>query len=139
MPTRDQEPKHQAALSQRTPTPARPPAAETGDDALRVLAAALMPHLRETFAYEAGEAQLVDVAKFLPLPRRTVHNACRRGDLVAVKVGRRWIATRAAIDAWLRVLALHPIPPLSDDDDLEELRRSLLRPSSRRRTRNRVS
>jgi hypothetical protein len=49
----------------------------TGADALRVLAAALMPYLREIFVDEAGAAQLVDVAKFLPLPRRTVHSACR--------------------------------------------------------------
>jgi excisionase family DNA binding protein len=94
-----------------------------------------MPYLRQLLIDEVGEAQLVDVTKVVSLPRRTLHRACRRGDLAAVKRGRRWLATRAAIDAWLRLGAPHLVPPSPKEDDLEEVRRSLLRSCSTRRTR----
>ncbi len=111
------------------------PATEAGADALRALAAALAPYLRKLLVDEVNAAHLADVADFVPLPRRTVYAACRRGDLAAVKRGRRWLATRAAIDAWLRLGGPRLVAsPSEADDDLENVRKSLARSEARKRT-----
>lgn len=122
-------------LSRRRLTLASEPAADVGADALRALAVALAPHLRELLVVEADGAQLVDVAEVVPLPRRAVYRACRTGDLAAVKRGRRWLATRAAVDAWVRLGGPRLVSPSPEEDDLEAVRRSLARSGPRRRTR----
>lgn len=52
---------------------------------------------------QAGAAVHVDVAKHLAkaLPKRRVFEACRAGELKAKRVGRKWIASTADIDAWI--------------------------------------
>jgi hypothetical protein len=95
------------------------------------LAAALAPYLRELLLAEQDAKSLLDVAQAVPLSRRALFAACRRGDLVAVKRGRHWVATRAAIDDWLRLGAPHVVPASSEDDGLDEVRRSLMRPETR--------
>jgi excisionase family DNA binding protein len=122
-------------MSARRSAHAPAPTTEAGADALRALAVGLVPYLRELLADEASAAKLVDVAAVVPLPRRTIYAACRRGDLVAVKRGRRWLAARTAVDAWLRLGGPRLVPLGSEDDDLEELRRSLLRPGRQSRAR----
>jgi excisionase family DNA binding protein len=110
-------------------------APEAGADALRALATALVPYLRKLLIDEVNGAHLADVAEVVPLPRRSVYAACRRGDLTAVKRGRRWLATRAAIDAWLRLGVSRLVAsPSEADDDLEKVRESLARSGARRRT-----
>jgi hypothetical protein len=108
------------------------PTADAAATALRALATALAPYLRELLLAEQDAKGLLDVAQAVPLSRRALFAACRRGDLVAVKRGRRWLATRAAIDAWLRLGAARPVAGSCDDDDLEEVRRSLMRSGPRR-------
>jgi excisionase family DNA binding protein len=110
-------------------------APEPGADVLRALATALAPYLRKLLIDEVNGAHLADVAEVVPLPRRSVYAACRRGDLTAVKRGRRWLATRAAIDAWLRLGGPRLVAsPSEADDDLEKVRESLARSGARRRT-----
>jgi hypothetical protein len=120
------------APARRPPAPASTADADT---ALRALAAALAPYLREVLAAEADAVILLDVARAVPLSRRVLFAACRRGELQAVKKGRNWLATREAIDTWLRLGAPHLVPPSSEDDELEPLRRSLMRPESHHRRR----
>jgi excisionase family DNA binding protein len=116
-------------------TLASAPKVETAAAALRAFAVALAPYLRELLVVEADGVQLVDVAEVVPLPRRTVYKACRRGDLAAVKRGRRWLATRSAVDAWVRIGGPRLVRTSPEGDDLEEVRRSLMRVGPRRRTR----
>jgi hypothetical protein len=112
------------------------PAPDAVADVLRGLALALAPHLVELLGAARVEAELVDVAAVVPLSRRVVYSACRRGDVAgAARVGRRWLATRAAVDAWLcscgpRVVA----SPADDEDELEATRRRLAAPGRRRRS-----
>lgn len=121
------------ALVQR-PTP------DAGADALRALAGALAPYLREVLADADREGELVEVATVVPLPRRAVLRACREGRVEgARRVGRRWLATRAAVNAWVRASGPRAVVAQAEDadDDLEPLRQSLARPSrprSRRTT-----
>jgi hypothetical protein len=102
--------------------------------AMRVLAVALIPHLLELFSAQRGDEHLVDVCAAVPGPRRTIMAACRRGDISgAVRVGRRWLAPRTGIDAWLRARGPRVVPaPGGEDDDLESVRRSLAMPGRRR-------
>ena len=106
-------------------------------DALRSLARALVPYLREIFAAEHGDDDVVDVASMVPLPKRQVFAACRRGVINgAMRKGRRWFARRADVLTWLRARGPTVVSaPGADDaeDDLEETRRSLLRPGKRGR------
>lgn len=45
---------------------------------------------------------IVDVAKEVPLPRALVYRAARAGEIAgAAKKGRRWLAARSAVRAWL--------------------------------------
>jgi hypothetical protein len=126
-------------MSRSSPVPA-----ESGDAAsvaLRTLAMALLPHLRDLLATEVRRAELADVCAAIPAPRRTIMRACRNGDIIgAVRVGRRWLAPRGAIDAWLGRLGPPQGAPQSEDDsgdDLEDIRRALARPDSPRRRRRR--
>jgi hypothetical protein len=107
---------------------------DVGTEALRALAIALAPHLRECLAVEQREGELVDVARAVPLPRRTVYGACRRGDLVALKRGRRWLATREAVESWLRKGGPRLVAAPDDDGDLDDVRRSLMRQGPRSRS-----
>lgn len=111
------------------------PQPEAGAEAVRALALALLPHLREFLAAERSGEDLVEVAAVVPLPRRLVLAACRRGEVPAArKRGRRWLATRAAVDAWLRAKGPQGVaaPVDENEDDLEPLRRSLARSGRRR-------
>jgi hypothetical protein len=111
-----------------------PAHADGVEEAVRALARALLPYLREQIGAERASHALVEVAAVVPLPRRLVLRACRRGEVVAaVKRGRRWLATRAAVDAWVQASSgPQPEPSSEDEDDLEPLRRSLARSGRRR-------
>ncbi|MGO9833970.1 MAG: helix-turn-helix domain-containing protein [Polyangiaceae bacterium] len=101
-------------------------AVDAGGAVLDALAEALLPRLVSRLAAMRQDADLVDVAAVVPLPRRTVYRACRAGSIEgARRVGRRWLATRAAIDAWVRSCGPRVVPSRDADDDLEPLRRSL--------------
>jgi hypothetical protein len=108
------------------------PSADTDAIALRALVAALLAYLRELLLSERDADTLLDVAEAVPLPRRVLFAACRRGEFISVKRGPCWVATRKDIDNWLRLGAPH-LPPSTEDDELEPLRRSLMRPESHRR------
>jgi len=100
-------------------------------DALRALAVALAPYLRELFG---GDGNVVEVAALVPLPRRVVYAACRRGDVAgAVRVSRRWLATKASVHAWLWSRGPRVVPAPDSHDTLETLRASLARPEPQRR------
>lgn len=104
---------------------------------LRSLAEALFPHIRELCELERRERELVDVLRTVPGPPRTLMAACRDGYIVgASRVGRRWLASRAAIDAYLRERGPRPVAA-PDDDELEAVRRRLAAPSAPRRARSR--
>lgn len=97
---------------------------------LRSLAAALAPFLREHLDAERGDGAIVDVLEFVPGSRRTIQRACRTGAIEgARKVGRRWVATRGAIDGWLRSCGPRLVPSTAkrDGDDLESMRERLAR------------
>jgi hypothetical protein len=53
------------------------PHADVGEGALRALAIALAPHLREVLRAEARGTELVDVLLEVPGPKRAVMRACR--------------------------------------------------------------
>jgi excisionase family DNA binding protein len=102
-------------------------AVDAANAALDALADALLPRLLSRLATERRDAEHVDVAAVVPLPRRTVYRACRAGRIEgARRVGRRWLATRAAVDAWIRACGPRAVPS-PDDDELEPLRRALAR------------
>ena len=103
---------------------------ETADAALDALADALLPRLRARLIAETRDADLVDVLEAVPGPRRSIMRACREGRIAgAVRVGRRWLAPRAAVDAWLRSMAPQLVRVGAADDDLEDIRRSLALPA----------
>lgn len=123
-------------MTSKRPAFAHVPAEDAAPAALRALATALMPYLRELLVEAAsGEQLVVDVAKVVPLPKRAIHRACRLGELSAVKRGRRWLATRSAVDAWLRLGTPSLVTTSPEEDDSEEVRRSLMRSGPRRRAR----
>lgn len=105
-------------------TPATPP---TRVELLRQLAdnAREAAELLEQLArLEPADDELVDVLSAVPAPKRTLMSACRQGRIAgAVKVGRRWLASRAAIDAYLRQRGPRAVPNVADD--LGALRRRL--------------
>lgn len=109
--------------------------ADCSSAAMHALAIALLPHLRQLLAAERDGVDLVDVCATVPGPKRTVMAACRRGDVTgAVRVGRRWLAPRAGVEAWLRSRGPRLVnAPGNDDDELESVRRSLATPGRRRR------
>jgi hypothetical protein len=102
------------------------PETETESAALRALAGALLPYLREFIALEQRDRELVDVAATLPLPRRLLFRACRSGAIAgAARIGRRWLATRGAVEAWAR--SKSPPVPGAYEDHLQEMRKRLAR------------
>ena len=91
-------------------------------DALSVLARALAPYLLETLRDHEAAAGWVDVAAALPTCKRALWRACRRGELPARRLKRRWLARRSDLDAWIeshptgtapppRVVTPRPTPP----------------------------
>ena len=105
-------------------------------EALRALAIALAPYLRAVLGVGVEATELIDVCKTVPGPRRVLARACREGAIAgAARVGRRWLATRAAVDDYLRARGPRNVTPHSsagdDPDDLEDLRRELTRGGKR--------
>jgi hypothetical protein len=99
------------------------------EKAWRALAAALASYLRELFASEQRNEDLVEVAVCVPVSRRTVFRARRGGKIEgAARVGRKWFASRGAVNAWL--VAEGRLRVVPDEDEFEELRRMLSRPKS---------
>ena len=111
-----------------------PPAGpDPAADALRAFALALAPYMAELLG-APRDGELVDVVAAVPAPRRSVLAACRRGDVQgASRVGRRWLASRGAIDAWLRTLGPRTVAAPDEGDELEETRRRLVQSGRRRR------
>lgn len=68
---------------------------------LRVIAGALAPYLLETLRDHEAATGWVDVAAALPTCKRTLWRACRRGELPARRLKRRWLARRSDLDAWI--------------------------------------
>jgi hypothetical protein len=114
-------------------------AAEAGADVLRLLRALVLMAVPELSAMRREDAELVDVVRTVPGPRRTLMRACRNGQIAgAARVGRRWLASRAAVEAWLRAHGprLVSVAGEEDADDLDYLRSALAvpyRPAKRRR------
>jgi hypothetical protein len=106
-------------------------APNAGSDALRVLAVALLPYLLELIAIDRRDDELCDVLQTIPgPPRRSILRDCRSGAIAnASCIGRRWIAPRASIAAYLRDRAPRVVPRAAADD-LEAVRERLLRPGS---------
>ena len=94
---------------------------------LEALAQRLAP-LVARYLGESASSHLVDVAASVPASKRALYRACRRGEIEgATRVARRWLAPRAAIEAWLRARGPRLVPaPTAEADDLEPLRRRLL-------------
>jgi hypothetical protein len=105
--------------------------------ALDALARALAPRVAELLASARTGAQLVDVVASVPAPKRSVMAACRAGKIEgARRVGRRWLASRASIDAWVRSCGARPVAPADADDGgdgLAATRAALLAAPRRRR------
>jgi hypothetical protein len=133
-PEAAQVPRHEQRLVEVSTTSLG--ASGTDSSAMRTLAIALFPYLRKLLlSAQRRDEHLLDVCAAVPGPRRTIMAACRRGDISgAVRIGRRWLAPRAGIDAWLRARGPRIVPsPDGDQDDLESVRRSLATPGRRRR------
>ena len=101
--------------------------ADAGAAALRSMAVALLPYLRELLEGEHRSEDLVDVVASVPAPKRTVMRACRTGAIAgASRVGRRWLAPRASVDKYLQARGPKAVANVSDEDDgLEALRRRI--------------
>jgi hypothetical protein len=91
-------------------------------DVLNVLARALAPYLVETLRDQEAAAGWVDVAAALPTCKRALWRACRRGELPARRLKRRWLARRSDLDTWIeshptgtapgpRFVVREPAPP----------------------------
>ncbi len=123
---------------------------------LRALVLAAVPELAELLASAGPDGQLVDVLNMLPPSERkpggdgrhrigvarAAVTACRSGAIAgAAMVGRRYVAPRSSVLAWLRAQGPRPLPAPVDKagmgDELEDLRRSLARPE-RPRTKRRA-
>ncbi len=49
-----------------------------------------------------NDDELFDIADLIPgVPKREAHKRCRRGEIPARKVGRRWLSSPRAIREWL--------------------------------------
>ena len=117
-----------------TPKLAPRPSPDVGADALRALALALLPYLLGLLDAQHQGGELVDVVTFVPGPPRSVRRAARGGQIEgAVKVGRRWLAPRSSVEAWLRAAGPRVVPAPASADDLDGLRMRLLRTSGERR------
>lgn len=112
-----------------------PTNARTSEDAaLDALAEALAPRLARLLDRDRDGAEMIDVVKTIPASKRALMRACRSGAIVgAVRLARRWLAPRAAVEAWLRALGPRPIRPKPESDDLDALRTRLTQPVARRK------
>ncbi|RYG69730.1 DNA-binding protein, partial [bacterium] len=61
----------------------------------------LVIRVRVDGAAGSNGEEWVDVLSVVPLPRKRVASACRRGELRAVKHGSKWLAKRRDVDAFL--------------------------------------
>jgi hypothetical protein len=103
---------------------------EPGAEALRVLAAALAPHLRELLVAERRDCELVDVAIFCAVDKqRAIAGACRSGAIAgARKVARKWKAPASSVRAWLEKQGPRAVrAPDAEVDEFEAMRRRLAR------------
>ena len=111
------------------------PSVETGcaAEAIRALAAALLPQLREFIATDRLAHELVDIATYVPGSKRVIMRAAREGRIAnAARIGRRWIAPRASIEDWLRAQGPRVVERTnSNNDDLDGLRIRLARQGRR--------
>jgi len=113
--------------------------ADANIDAMRTLAVALapflLPLLREELARGGALDELVDVVEHVPAPPRTLQAACRSGAIEgARKVGRRWIAPRVSVDAWMRAHGPRAAEKKGGArDDLDALRDRWARPTKGRK------
>ncbi len=116
-----------------------PPGDPPPDLALDALARALAPRIAPLIARLLGlaprEDHLVDVARAIPAPRKTLYRACREGGIQgAAVVGRRWLARQSAIDDYLRARGPRVVEDSDEDgDEFEELRARFARPVPGRR------
>ncbi len=100
-----------------------PPASDPAAVALDALAAALAPRVA---ALLSPRDELVDVAREVPASKRVLYSLCRRGEIGgAVRVGRRWLAPRASVDAWLRARGPRVVAPVEGEADVERALRRL--------------
>jgi excisionase family DNA binding protein len=53
---------------------------------------------------------LQDAAEYAGLAKRSLHNYAQQGRLKAKKIGRMWVTTRAAVDAYLQSRNVENIP-----------------------------
>lgn len=84
---------------------------------------------------ERGSDDLVDVAS-LPIPKRAAFNAARSGALRAAKVGRRWLARRSDVEAFIAEQAKTARPAndtdhTNHDDDVRASLGLVSRPTKR--------
>jgi len=68
---------------------------------LNALARALVPHLLEALRERQTADDWVDVIAMLPTCKRVLSRACRRGELPARRLKRRWLVRRSAFDSWV--------------------------------------
>jgi hypothetical protein len=96
--------------------------------ALAALLAKLVPQI------ERPEVEQVDVCAAVPGAERTVMRDCREGHIEgAAKIGRRWYASRPALDRYLRARGPRVVAtPAEDEDALERTRRRLMTPGRSR-------
>jgi excisionase family DNA binding protein len=107
-----------------------PKAAADPGAAIEALVSTLWPYFRPLVLEAIGgapKAALVDIADHVPTSRRSLYRAARAGEIEgAVRVGRRWLAPREALDAWLRSRGPRVVePPANDADALEFVRQRL--------------
>jgi Helix-turn-helix domain len=105
----------------------RVPADSGAEVVVNLIVSILAPRVAELLGQQARSDALVDLALVVPGSRRSLYRACRAGEIAgAARVGRRWLAPRASLDAWLRARGPRLVPAHDDaDDELEPLRRSL--------------
>jgi hypothetical protein len=80
-------------------------------DVLSLLARALAPYLVETLRDHEAASGWVDVAAALPTCKRALWRACRRGELPARRLKRRWLARRSDLDTWIEAHPTGTTPP----------------------------
>jgi hypothetical protein len=98
------------------------------DSALRALAVALRPILRQLDEAEGHRGELVDVVQMIPSSKRAVMAACRAGKIAgAVRIARRWCAPKASVEAWLQQFGPRPVELEQEEDGLEQLRKRISR------------
>jgi hypothetical protein len=78
---------------------------DVGAEMLRLFRMLVLLAVPELGPDSRVQSELVDVVDTVPAPRRAVMRACRNGEIAgAASVGRRWIATRAAVEPDRRIV-----------------------------------